>query len=829
MRKHLFLILVLTALSALVEAIPLCRMQRYDENDGLAQWHVTQMLQDRQGMIWLSTWNGLCRFDGYGFKTFKGRVGEGGCLSTDRIRNIWLDADGNIGCKVDEKFFRFNLKTYKFEPVSEQTSNRCHAVSVKDGKPYRYTDRQGVLWTVYHNGTLTYKEAGGKETEYETASGMESANLCLPDRQGQLWVVSSCAVYKLAFPARNVQIQHNGGAEVKAISVDAHQRCWIATKETREVSVFHTDGTLVGHLSPDGTLTKNKTSFGYPVYSVGKGNDGATVWLGCKPGGLFRLREQPGAMKYKVDRIPGLDAYGIYDMKEDRWGRLWVATLGGGIMCVLNPLAANPVVVTPRNGLASFPKGRAQKVRMIHITKGDILLAATTEGLLVAKLKPGNDFKTMRFIVHSRENNRSDALSCSATMNVCEDADNRIYVSTESGGVNRIENKDLLAPRLSFRHYVKDNGMTTDVALSVVPFDKKRLLVMGSNQFVLLNPESGLCVPFGRNFFQAECRFSEALPKKLPDGRWMLGLQDGVLSVEAGRLRKSNFVPDIALTGVNIQGENSDIPVNALDTLVLGKTQRSMTLMFAALDYSPDADMRYAFRLDRQGGKEGTWNDVGHDHSVTLLDLAPGTYVLHIRSTNADGVWVGNVRKITIVVTPQFSETVTARVLLAMLIALLLGGVLYTFIYIRRIRRQRHEALEAYLALLGANTGKDKETVEAAPAKITHLSEEDDAMMLRVSQFVELHISDAGIGVGDMAEAAAVSRSGLQRKMKQIMGVTPLDFLREARIKHACRLLSTTQMTVSEVAYNSGFSDPKYFSRCFKASVGKSPTEYKGV
>ena len=78
-----------------------------------------------------------------------------------------------------------------------------------------------------------------------------------------------------------------------------------------------------------------------------------------------------------------------------------------------------------------------------------------------------------------------------------------------------------------------------------------------------------------------------------------------------------------------------------------------------------------------------------------------------------------------------------------------------------------------------------------------------------------------------MAEAAAVSRSGLQRKMKQIMGVTPVDFLKEARIKHACKLLDTTQKSVSEIAFACGFSDPKYFSRCFKASTGKSPTEYR--
>jgi transcriptional regulator GlxA family with amidase domain len=53
--------------------------------------------------------------------------------------------------------------------------------------------------------------------------------------------------------------------------------------------------------------------------------------------------------------------------------------------------------------------------------------------------------------------------------------------------------------------------------------------------------------------------------------------------------------------------------------------------------------------------------------------------------------------------------------------------------------------------------------------------------------------------------------------------------LREARIKHACQLLRQTTKTVAEVAYSCGFSDPKYFSRCFKQSIGMSPTDYKNT
>jgi AraC-like DNA-binding protein len=94
-------------------------------------------------------------------------------------------------------------------------------------------------------------------------------------------------------------------------------------------------------------------------------------------------------------------------------------------------------------------------------------------------------------------------------------------------------------------------------------------------------------------------------------------------------------------------------------------------------------------------------------------------------------------------------------------------------------------------------------------------------------QFVEENIDNSEVNIGDMASAAAISRSGLQRKLKQAMGITPQDLLREARIKRACQLLRQTDKTVSEVAYSCGFSDPKYFSRCFKQTMNLSPTEYK--
>ncbi len=123
--------------------------------------------------------------------------------------------------------------------------------------------------------------------------------------------------------------------------------------------------------------------------------------------------------------------------------------------------------------------------------------------------------------------------------------------------------------------------------------------------------------------------------------------------------------------------------------------------------------------------------------------------------------------------------------------------VVYTLLYIRRINRRQRETLEKYLALIEGSGEKPEDSDNGFDAAA---EPELDPMIKRVMVFVEENISNSDVGVGDMALAAATSRSGLQRKLKQAMGITPLDLMREARIKRACQLLRQTEKSIAEVA-----------------------------
>ena len=121
---------------------------------------------------------------------------------------------------------------------------------------------------------------------------------------------------------------------------------------------------------------------------------------------------------------------------------------------------------------------------------------------------------------------------------------------------------------------------------------------------------------------------------------------------------------------------------------------------------SSEGTIDYAFRF---GQVEGAWNNIGKDHSVTFLDLKPGTYQLQIRSTNSDGVWVDNVRTLTVIVEPTFWETRWAQLLYVIVFTLLIWGILHTRRYIINLKRHQQELHEAYLALLNAKSTSEKD------------------------------------------------------------------------------------------------------------------------
>lgn len=105
----------------------------------------------------------------------------------------------------------------------------------------------------------------------------------------------------------------------------------------------------------------------------------------------------------------------------------------------------------------------------------------------------------------------------------------------------------------------------------------------------------------------------------------------------------------------------------------------------------------------------------------------------------------------------------------------------------------------------------------------SHLEDRDRQFLKQLQAIIQQNLSDSEFGVEDMGQQIGLSRVQLYRKVKAMTGSSVVDLLRKARLAKAKRLLETRSMSVSEVAYEVGFSAPSYFTKCFKEEYGMLP------
>lgn len=108
-----------------------------------------------------------------------------------------------------------------------------------------------------------------------------------------------------------------------------------------------------------------------------------------------------------------------------------------------------------------------------------------------------------------------------------------------------------------------------------------------------------------------------------------------------------------------------------------------------------------------------------------------------------------------------------------------------------------------------------------------HIVDADQQMMEQLMKYIESRIDDENLKIEDMAEAVHLGRTVFYGKIKALVGMAPFDFLRHVRMQRAEDLVAKSKMSFSQIAYAVGFTDPKYFTKCFKKETGMTPSEYR--
>ena len=180
----------------------------------------------------------------------------------------------------------------------------------------------------------------------------------------------------------------------------------------------------------------------------------------------------------------------------------------------------------------------------------------------------------------------------------------------------------------------------------------------------------------------------------------------------------------------------------------------------------------------------------------------------------------------------QLDTQRTITLMALILIALLLLTMVLFFLYHRsKVSAQRERMVNNLWKMEVPEGLKASESPEPAPSESSEPtpSEAEETpeplFIVRFKDVVEARLADSELSVDDLAAAMNLSRVQLYRKVKAISGSSPIELLRTARLNRGYQLLLQTNKTISEIAYEIGFTAPSYFTRCFKNEFGISPSD----
>lgn len=743
--------------------------RRYTVKDGLPHRVITRITQDTTGYIWLSTYNGLCRFDGEQFKAYNlttdgqkiGRISDV-CATSDN--RIWITRDS------DEQEFFFNRETQLFEPLCETI--KVEPITAALTADRNYADKDGLH--IIHNSDQY--DIPYQDTHYNS----NSRHLSMTDMQGNLWVSFDDALYCITFSKtpfgeiRFIDPQNESlgcfDDEIRAMIKLNNGGFLLACKNTY-IYKYNNESEFEGWLSPDGRVSSRKVSFGTRIYAMHQ-DDAGTVWLGSREDGLYRITSPQLDTIASAQRLPVrishfttplLNSDKIYDICPADSSNLIIATWRSGIQ----KLRVMPDGTVERNG----ENQDMSKVRYIYPVSKKFYALCCKTGLYFLD----NSLNT----VH---NTGSGDFT-----NILLSDDSTYYASSLSNGVftfrlpanptiddiKGITLKPFNVPELDYD--ILTMAKTPDGALRFV----------SDNGITRFNTRDGNTTHFDQSKWQKQILFGEAEPIHTDDAV-ILGTTEGICVIQS----------------TIMQSYQAPICLNCADTLTVNWKEDMPEIHAVTIDYRQPRIMQYAWRIS----PDTVWNYHTNNCTFKVPELWPGRYVIEIRSTDARGNWTDNTHTICLNVRITRLQWLQFAVLLLILIAT--PVVIWKLRHPKIVKKIEKPVISGIQPVQPVIEGRDMQFIEG----VTHA--------------VEQNISDPDLDVEKLAQYMNISRTILYNRFKETLNTTPANFISEFRMKRAIQLLTAGQYRVSEVATMCGFTDAKYFARIFKQKMGVTPVKY---
>ena len=398
--------------------------------------------------------------------------------------------------------------------------------------------------------------------------------------------------------------------------------------------------------------------------------------------------------------------------------------------------------------------------------------------------------------------------------------DGLLWLGTGGGGVYAYDPSD---DRMT--SYNQACGMNGDQVNQIVADAYNHIWIDTNQKLIEFNPRNGSF----RTYLTTDG--SILLRRFLPtavcqgmDGNIYFGGIPGICRVTPsnGLERKASAVKT-RITDIKLQEESlifgPEKGNNSVHRIELHPEDQNLEISFSSLNHRYASKIRYAYRLK---GVDRDWVYVeGGKNSAFYNHLNKGNYIFQVKATDENGFWSKEVTELAIHRLPAFYETWWAYLFYILVVA---GVSAYSlFLYLKRVERKNNEMWADSKEMMKMRTYLDSEVNLPEPEFV----QLDKLLLEKAVKAVEDNLTEPDFDVTALADAMNMSRSTLTRKLKAITGRTPLDFIRNIKMKHARHMLEDKDKSVTEVAATLGYFNRKYFTACFKEEFGMTPSEFQ--
>ena len=841
----------------------------------LVSREIASVFQDSDGYIWLGTADGVARYDGYETVLFRSDYRSPNRLA-DNIINCLADDEKYVYIGTRGGLNVFNKRTWQLKQAHDQ---RLANTEIREF----LRDRQGQLWVAAAGHLYVVKGDSVRDCHFT-----HPINRIYEDREGKIWVTTwNQGLFLIHADGRAEKYPPVGQHDNPfAIVEDCHghyfigswydglyridpkynenenEKCYsqLPLAENRVYSIIEADGQLViltdgkAYLMKcdgSGELSEEPLPHDFDrqrMFTNVIADQRGDLWFGAYDTGYHLYHSQPGVQSFALSSIPQQLHIDVslksisYDngwlwLNVERYGYLLFNPTTGEIKLPSHPFEVDHI----ERGTWIAKRDEPVVCHVSHINGSinidySIVLSPPAGEKVGSILQVHEDKKGRLWIPTTRhlfkvENAIPKVVDSIMPVCVCNDGKDGVIVGQKDGTLVFVDRKVKLslkpgdelvcmeqhghdvwvATRLGMiLRYRMENGETEDHTRQSIGCgstiirllaDDRSLWIVTLSEVICYDYQNGhsLRYPAGDKSICVEA-FRGRAATLSPDGTLYAGGSGGLVAIrpsERETMVDTLAVSDIRINGVSLLASDSLLATFNEDgyLLVPANTDR-IEFSLTAFNYHSQHRLRFCYRLD-----DGRWQllDAG-ENRISLSNLSAGTYTLRFAQADANGTPIGTVYSYTFVKQPHWYETWWFRLIVVLCILVTLSIALWWY--------QRH-------------------TYQKTAQVLTHINtDEDDLFLQKIEDYVRQHINDT-VSLDAVASEVAMSKSTLARRVKTLTGLTPMDYVKNVRFRHACDLLRRGDMNISEVAYAVGFTNPKYFAKCFKDEFGLTPTQYQ--